>query len=43
MEEAKESQKGFDNYLKMIRRRNKNKEQKKTLANLNMIFNGRMM
>ena len=41
IEEAKESQKNFINYLKMIRKGNKNQEQEKTLKNLNMLFNGR--
>ena len=41
IEEAKESQKDFINYLKMIRKGNKNQEQEKTLKNLNMLFNGR--
>ena len=41
MEEAKESQKNFDYYLKMIRGGVKTQEQMKTLANLNMLFNGR--
>ena len=34
IEEAKESQKDFINYLKVIRKGNKNQEQEKTLANL---------
>ena len=33
--------KDFINYLKMIRKGNKNREQEKTLANLNILFNGR--
>ena len=41
IEEAKESQKHFDKYLKIVRKGNKNHEQQKTLANLNMLFNGR--
>ena len=41
IEEAKESQKDFNNYLKKIRRGNKIQEQRKTLANLNILFNGR--
>ena len=41
MEEAKESQKNFDYCLKMIRGGVKTQEQMKTLANLNMLFNGR--
>ena len=40
IEEAKESQKDFINYLKMIRKGNKNQAQEKTLKNLNMLFNG---
>ena len=41
VEEARESQKDFDKYLKIVRKGNKNLEQEKTLANLNMLFNGR--
>ena len=41
IEDAKESQKDFINYLKMIRKGNKNQEQEKTMKNLNMLFNGR--
>ena len=41
IEEAKESQKDFNNYLKMVGRENKNKEQEKTLKNINMFFDGR--
>ena len=41
IEEAKESQKNFDHYLKMILKGNKTQEQEKTLANLYMLFNGR--
>ena len=41
MEEAKESQKDFDKHLKIARKGNKNHEQKKRVANLNMLFNGR--
>ena len=41
MKEAKESHKDFDYYLKMIRKGNKAQKQEKTLANLNIIFNGR--
>ena len=40
IEEAKESQKDFINYLKMIRKGNKNQAQEKTLKNLNMLFKG---
>ena len=39
VEEVKESQKDFDKYLKIVRERNKNHEQEKPLANLNMLFN----
>ena len=41
IEEAKESQKNLNNYLKKIRGGNKTQEQRKTLANINMLFNGR--
>ena len=41
IEETKESQKDFINYLKMIRKGNKNQEQEKTLKYLNILFNGR--
>ena len=41
IEEAKESQKGFDKHLKLIRIGKKNQEQEKTLANINILFNGR--
>ena len=41
IEEAKESQKDFNNYLKKIRGGNKAQQQRKTLAILNMLFNGR--
>ena len=40
IEEAKESQKNLNNYLKKIRGGNKTQEQRKILANLNMLFNG---
>ena len=39
VEEAKESQKDFDKYIKIVRKGNKNHEQEKPLANLNMLFN----
>ena len=39
IEEAKESPKDFDKYLKIIRTGNKNYEREKTLANLNILFN----
>ena len=41
IKQAKELQKDFDKYLKIVRKGNKNHEQQKTLANLNMFFNGR--
>ena len=41
IEEAKESQKDFINYLHMIRKGNKTQEQEKLQKNLNMLFNGR--
>ena len=40
-EEAIESQKEFSKYLRIIRKGNKNHEQQKTLANINILFNGR--
>ena len=39
IEEAKETQKNLVDYLKMIRKWNKNQEQEKTLKNLYMLFN----
>ena len=41
IKEAKELQKDFDKYLKIIRKGNKHDEQQKTLANTNMPFNGK--
>ena len=41
IEQAKDSQEDFNNYLKTIRRGNKTKEQGNTLANINRLFNGR--
>ena len=41
MEEAKASQEDFNKYLKMIRKRNKTNQQRKTLSNINIFFNGR--
>ena len=41
MEEAKASQEDFNKYLKMIRKRNKTNQQRKTLSNINISFNGR--
>ena len=38
---TKKSQKEFDKYLNIIRKRNKNQEQQKTLAYINILFNGR--
>ena len=40
IKEAKESQKNFNKYLKLIRKDNTNNEQQKMLANINMLFNG---
>ena len=41
LEEAKEQQKDYYNYLNMIRRGNKNASQKRTLANINIHYNAR--
>ena len=41
MEEAKDLQEDFNNYLKTIRRGKTTDKQKKTLANINILFNGR--
>ena len=41
IEQAKDSQEDFNNYLKTIRRGNKTKKQGNTLANINRLFNGR--
>ena len=41
LEEAKEQQKKYYNYLNMIRRGNKNASQKRTVANINILFNAR--
>ena len=41
LEEAKEQQKNYYNYLNMIRRGNKNASQKRTVANINILFNAR--
>ena len=41
VEEAKEKQKGYYSYLNTIRRGNKNASQKRTLANINILFNAR--
>ena len=40
-EEAKEKQKDYYSYLSTIRRGNKNASQKRTLANINILFNAR--
>ena len=41
LETAKDNQKKFLNYLNPIRKGNKGAEQKKTLANINMLYNAR--
>ena len=41
LEEAKEKQKDYYNYLNTIRRRNKSANQKRTLANINIFINAR--
>ena len=41
VEEAKEKQKDYYSYLNTIRRGNKNDSQKRTLANINILFNAR--
>ena len=41
LEEAKNLQKDYDEYLNKRRKGNKNEEQKKTLANINILFNAR--
>ena len=41
LEEAKDAQQNYLNYLNSIRRGNKNPEQRKTLANINVLFNAR--
>ena len=41
LEEAKEKQKDHYNYLNTIRRGNKNPNQKRTLANINIFYNAR--
>ena len=38
LEEAKETQKGYYNYLNTMRRGNKNANQKRTLANINIFL-----
>ena len=41
LEEAKITQENFREYLNVIRKGNKNSEQRKTLANINMLYNSR--
>ena len=41
IERAKELQEDLDNNVKKLRKGSKTQEQKKTLANLNILFNGR--
>ena len=41
LEKAKEQQKNYYNYLNTIRRGNKNASQKRTLENINILFNAR--
>ena len=41
IEQAKASQEDFNNHLKTIRRGKKTEEQKKTLSNINTLFNER--
>ena len=41
LEEAKNNQKNYLEYLNIIRKGNKNPEQRKTLANINFLFNAR--
>ena len=41
VEEAKEKQKDYYSYLNTIQRGNKNASQKRTLANINILFNAR--
>ena len=41
LEEAKSLQQDYEKYLKEIRKGNKSFEQKKTLANVNVLFNAR--
>ena len=41
LEEAKEKQKDYYNYLNLIRRGKKNANKKRTLANINIFFNAR--
>ena len=41
LEEAKDSQQNYLDYLNIIQKGNKNAEQKRTLANINILFNAR--
>ena len=41
LEEAKNLQQDYEKYLKEIRKGNKSAEPKKTLANINVLFNAR--
>ena len=41
LQEAKNTQQDYLNYLNIIRKGNRNAEQKKTLANINILFNSR--
>ena len=41
LEEAKNNQKNYLEYLNIMRKGNKNPEQRKTLANINVLFNAR--
>ena len=41
LQEAKDSQQNYLNYLNIIRKGNKNAEQRRTLANINIHFNAR--
>ena len=41
VEEAKDKQENYYNYLKKIRKGNKSANQKRTLANINVLFNAR--
>ena len=41
LEEAKENQQGYYNYLNAMRKGNKSANQKRTLANINILFNTR--
>ena len=41
LEEAKTEQQNYLEFLNVVRKRNKNAEQRKTLANINMLYNAR--